>query len=175
MIYHPADFPWATMLADNWMAIREEFIAAYDPASLEDDEIYESGWDVLGLQFDSRPIQSNRDACPVTTALIDKIPGMTSAAFSLLRPESHITSHHGEREDILRFHLGLIVPEGCAIRVGSVLCPWVQGGVLIFDDNIEHEAWNTCLKISRALLLVDFLRPSPCPDPIELETLPFLN
>ena len=56
-------------------------------------------------------------------------------------------------------HLPIIVPENCgALRVGSEQRAWVEGETLIFDDSIEHEAWNTSNK-ERVVLLFEIWRP----------------
>jgi aspartyl/asparaginyl beta-hydroxylase (cupin superfamily) len=55
-------------------------------------------------------------------------------------------------------HLPLIVPPGCAIRVGSEVRAWEEGKLLIFDDSIEHEAWNRSEEL-RVILLFEIWRP----------------
>jgi beta-hydroxylase len=35
---------------------------------------------------------------------------------------------------------------------------WDEGGPLVFDDTVEHEAWNYSAD-TRTVLLFDFLRP----------------
>ena len=42
----------------------------------------------------------------------------------------------------LTVNLGLIIPDGCGIRVGEETRHWEAGKVLAFDDSFEHEAWN---------------------------------
>lgn len=59
--------------------------------------------------------------CPVTTGIVKAIPGLRSVWFSCLAPGSHIVSHTGNDSTMLRCHLGLIVPEGCVMHVGSQL------------------------------------------------------
>jgi aspartyl/asparaginyl beta-hydroxylase (cupin superfamily) len=54
--------------------------------------------------------------------------------------------------------LPLIVPEGCGLRVGNETRAWREGEALIFDDSIEHEAWNTSDRV-RVVLLFDIWRP----------------
>jgi aspartyl/asparaginyl beta-hydroxylase (cupin superfamily) len=56
-------------------------------------------------------------------------------------------------------HLPLIVPENCgAIRVGNEARHWVEGEMLIFDDSMQHEAWNDSDR-ERVVLLFDIWRP----------------
>jgi aspartyl/asparaginyl beta-hydroxylase (cupin superfamily) len=55
-------------------------------------------------------------------------------------------------------HLPLIVPDGCGLRVGNETRCWKVGEALIFDDSIEHEAWNESRE-PRVVLLFDVWRP----------------
>ena len=62
------------------------------------------------------------EMCPRTAALMREIPGMKTAMFSILSPRKHILDHRGPYKGVLRYHLGLIVPEdaeACRIRVGD--------------------------------------------------------
>jgi aspartyl/asparaginyl beta-hydroxylase (cupin superfamily) len=43
-------------------------------------------------------------------------------------------------------------------RVGNETRPWREGEVVIFDDSIEHEAWNRSQQL-RVVLLFDIWRP----------------
>ena len=102
--------------------------------------------------------------CPETLAALGSAPltdapGQTpSVLFSLLRPGVRIPPHHGYTNARLICHLPLIVPDGCALRVGSETRGWVEGEALIFDDSIEHEAWNRSADL-RVVLLFDIWRP----------------
>ena len=99
--------------------------------------------------------------CPQTWRILQKIPGMKSAMFSIFEPGKHLPPHRGPYNGVLRFHLGLIVPDEpdkIAIRVADTLCHWQEGKALIFDDAYEHEAWNHSDKV-RVVLFVDFEKP----------------
>ena len=80
------------------------------------------------------------------------------ALYSLLKPGTHIAPHHGMLNTRLICHLPLIVPEGCALRVGPETRSWVEGQALIFDDSFEHEAWNRGAG-TRIVLLFEIWRP----------------
>ena len=84
------------------------------------------------------------------------------ALFSILRPHTHIPPHHGMLNTRLICHLPLIVPDGCRLRVGNHTRPVVAGEVLIFDDSIEHEAWNDSDEV-RVILLFEIWRPELTP------------
>ena len=58
----------------------------------------------------------------------------------------------------LTVHLPLIVPAGCAIRVGDDIHEWREGELFAFDDSFEHEAWNRSSEL-RVILLMDTWNP----------------
>ena len=81
------------------------------------------------------------------------------ALFSKLSAEMKIPPHNGLTNSRLICHLPLIVPENCgSLRVGNEERSWVEGEMLIFDDTIEHEAWNSSAH-ERVILLFEVWRP----------------
>ena len=80
------------------------------------------------------------------------------AVLSALKPHTKIPPHHGVSNTRLVFHLPLIVPDHCGFRVGSETRPWVPGKAWVFDDTIEHEAWNDSDHL-RVILLTDVRNP----------------
>jgi len=84
-----------------------------------------------------------------------EVAGRTpSAMFSALRPRTKIPPHHGVSNARLVVHLPLIVPPGCGFRVGSQTRSWEVGKAWIFDDTIQHEAWNDSDQM-RVILIAD--------------------
>jgi hypothetical protein len=84
-----------------------------------------------------------------------EVPGRTpSAMFSALRPRTKIPAHHGVSNARLVVHLPLIVPPGCGFRVGSETRAWEVGKAWVFDDTIQHEAWNDSDQM-RVILIAD--------------------
>ena len=81
-----------------------------------------------------------------------------SILFSLLRPGARIPPHTGFVNTRLICHLPLIVPEGCHFRVGNEVRKWVEGQAWVFDDTMEHEAWNDSGE-TRVILLFEIWRP----------------
>jgi hypothetical protein len=63
-----------------------------------------------------------------------------------------------DRLNTVWWFAALIVPDGCALQVGSEVRRWHEGKCLVFDDTVEHSAWNNSTE-SRIVLLVDFVRP----------------
>ena len=49
-----------------------------------------------------------------------------------------------------------------ALRVGQATRAWREGECLVFDDTVEHEAWNRS-RSKRIVVLFDFARPG-CED-----------
>ena len=78
--------------------------------------------------------------------------------FSLLKSGARIPPHHGSTNVRLICHLPLVVPAGCGFRVGNEVRAWERGKLLVFDDTIEHEAWNES-KEDRIILIFDIWRP----------------
>jgi aspartate beta-hydroxylase len=86
-----------------------------------------------------------------------------------LRPGARIPPHTGYVNTRLICHLPLIVPDGCAIRVGNETRAWQEGRALVFDDTVEHEAWNRSDRL-RVVLLFDIWRPELTLEERELVT-----
>jgi len=57
-----------------------------------------------------------------------------------------------------RTKLPLIVPPDCGFRVGGETREWIPGKAWVFDDTIEHEAWNRS-DSPRAVLIFDIWNP----------------
>jgi tetratricopeptide (TPR) repeat protein len=82
--------------------------------------------------------------------------------FSRLKPGAHIPPHFGVANNRLTVHLPLIVPDGCAIRVGTEVHAWREGELFAFDDSFEHEAWNRSDQ-DRAVLIFESHHPDLSP------------
>ncbi len=82
--------------------------------------------------------------------------------FSLLKPKTRIPPHNGVTNVRLVTHLALIIPDGCGFRVGNQSRQWVPGKAWVFDDTIEHEAWNDSDKL-RVVLIFDIWHPQLTP------------
>ena len=122
-------------------------------------------WSACYLWRDGELVPANADRCPQTLAALEevplcKVPGqMPSVLFSRLAPGARIVPHHGAVNTRLICHLPLIVPADCgALRVGNHQVPWVEGEGFVFDDSMEHEAWNLSQR-ERVVLLFDIWRP----------------
>jgi len=170
--YDPDAFPWVAALEANWRTIRAELDAVLahrealpnfqdistDQYNLTDDDRWKTFF-LYGYGFRS---DANCARCPATARLVEAIPGMETAMFSILAPGKRIPPHDGPYKGVLRYHLGLMVPEApverVGIRVGDEIRAWSEGASLVFDDTYEHAAWNDTDE-TRVVLFVDVVRP----------------
>ena len=155
-------YPAVSILEDAWMGVLEELQGVIKNSKFvqwPERDLYAGAWDVYGLYgIDGKIIPEHARECPKTTAAVEKIPGMRTAGFSMLAAGCTIKPHVGYTDAVLRSHLGLIIPKGdCALRVGDTVHRWEPGKAFVFDDRIQHEAWNRT-KGSRYILLVDFIK-----------------
>jgi len=172
-VFDPSEFAWIPGIEAGWTAIRDELrvllrererIPSVEELSAEQVKIVQKdNWKSYWLHAYGRKIAENCRRCPETARLVETIPGMKTAFFSILAPRAHLAEHLGYYAGFLRFHLGLIVPrekEACRIRVGSEVAHWEEGRSLVFDDTYPHEVWNDTDE-ERVVLFVDFARPLP--------------
>jgi beta-hydroxylase len=157
MYLDPSRFAFTAALESHWERIRDEFRALEREALVAWPErfLYDRGWEVFGLYAFGAKLRDNCARCPETARLVQEIPGMTTAGFSLLQPGTHIRPHVGYTPAVLRCHLGLVVPPGCEMRVGAETRGWAEGRCLVFDDTVEHEVWHRG-DADRVVLLADF-------------------
>lgn len=169
MFVDPAPFDFVRSLETNWETIRDE-CRALGPDAFEpwvQRQMYGAGWNVCGLLAFGRRVEPGIAACPRTAAITLAIPGVTTVGFSRLAAGAHIQPHVGWVETVYRLHLGLVVPAGCTLRVGTQTRPWKEGECLVFDDTVEHEAHNRSTE-DRIVLLLDFLRPGVDPSAVDI-------
>jgi aspartate beta-hydroxylase len=177
--YDRRDFPWAGALEEASGRIRAELSAllaaggGFEPyiqkaphrPNFNANPLLDSlDWSAFYLIRDGHEVAQNTGRCPNTMTALRQVPlcritGRTpSVLFSLLRPGTRIRPHHGYTNARLICHLPLIVPADCGLRVGSRTHNWREGELVIFDDSMEHEAWNLSKEV-RVVLLFDVWRP----------------
>ena len=121
-------------------------------------------WGAFYLWKDGELVAENAARCPLTMRALEAVPLCTvpnrspSVLFSLLQPGAHIPAHTGMVNTRLICHLPLIVPGRCVFRVGNETRDWTEGKAWVFDDTIEHEAWNHTDR-TRVILLFEIWRP----------------
>jgi aspartyl/asparaginyl beta-hydroxylase (cupin superfamily) len=121
-------------------------------------------WSSLFLWKDGERQAAVCEACPQTAALLDRLPlalqpGFApTAMFSALDARTHIPPHTGSTNVRLLCHLPLILPGPARFRVGNETRSWEMGQAWVFDDTIEHEAWNDADAL-RVILIFDVWNP----------------
>ena len=122
-------------------------------------------WTAIHLLQNGARVEANARHCPATMAAIAKLPqphipgAAPNAMFSLLAPNTRIPPHTGVANIRLVCHLPLIVPPNCGFRCGETTRQWHVGEAFVFDDTIEHEAWNESDSL-RVVLIVDLWPPA---------------
>jgi aspartate beta-hydroxylase len=178
--YERKDFSWVAQVEAATAEIRAEFESVRD-ADEKEFEAYvkrsegmpleqwaelnnSKRWSVFFLWSDGARLDAHCARCPKTAALLASLPmaevpgAAPSAFFSKLAPKTLIPPHTGVTNARLIVHVPLVVPEGCWFRVGNEKREWKPGEALIFDDTIEHEAWNGSAE-PRAVLIFDVWNP----------------
>jgi aspartyl/asparaginyl beta-hydroxylase (cupin superfamily) len=56
----------------------------------------------------------------------------------------------------------VIVPGNCRFRVGNETRDWEEGKAWVFDDTIDHEAWNDS-DGKRVIVMIDIWNPMLTP------------
>jgi aspartyl/asparaginyl beta-hydroxylase (cupin superfamily) len=171
-----ATCPALRSLDDNFATIRDELVTLLAdreaiPRYHEIDRMQEyisnrfdadRDWKVFYLYAMGEKPASNRDRCPRTSALLDGIPNLFQAFFSILDGGKSIPAHRGPYRGYLRYHLGLVVPaaDPPSIRIKDQHYTWSEGQSILFDDSWNHEVYNHA-KDQRVVLIVDIRRPMP--------------
>jgi aspartate beta-hydroxylase len=173
-------FPWLGQLESHTQVIRAELIdllASPDPglspyvtmppgtpANTWTELNNSRAWSALHLWKEGERIEEACARAPRTAEIVEKlpladIPGRAPTVFfSILEAGKYIPPHTGVTNTRTIIHLPLIVPPGCAFRVGGEIREWREGEALAFDDTIEHEAWNRSDQ-DRAVLILDCWNP----------------
>lgn len=168
-------FPFTVPLEDAWKEIRTELdailehrerVPAFHQISPDQARISRGdNWKTFTFYVMGHRVDDNCARCPDTAALLDRLPGLQNAFFSILAPRYHIPPHCGPSRALLRAHLGLKVPadrDNCWIRVDDQYHHWQEGRVVVLDDTYEHEVRNDTDE-ERVVLFLDFDRPMDLP------------
>ena len=173
-------FPWLDAIEDATDDIRREAQAVLDDAQAFAPYVTAGSkerphgdargmadnpdWSAFFMCRDGTVFAENAARCPKTMKALEHAPlsraqgRMPSILFSLLRPGAHIPPHTGVVNVRLICHLPVIAPAGCELRVGNEMRAWEEGKAWVFDDSVNHEAWNRSDK-PRVILLFDIWRP----------------
>ncbi len=175
VVFDNALFPWTKTLEAHYDEIRREALRlgelhdclpSFHEVSpyqqrISKGDFWKTAW-LYGFGHHSVVAQ---ELCPVTTRLLDEVPDLQAAVFSMLAPGTHIPAHRGVYKGLINYHLGVIVPkraEKCRMKVGDEWIVWQQGQAHVFDDTNTHEVWNDSGE-ERVVLMIQFHRPLRAP------------
>lgn len=175
-----SDFPWLDEFEAQSEAIRKEvlqvLVADRDglqpyidfPADMPLDQFRELNrsrrWSAYFLWNQSAAVPAHLARCPVTARLLETAPRCRidgrapTAFFSILDANTRIPAHVGVTNTRCTVHVPLVIPPDCGFRVGATTREWVAGQAWVFDDTINHEAWNLS-DTPRAILIFDIWNP----------------
>lgn len=162
-------FPELKILQDNWQVIRDEAIhlneSAQIKASADLDDLgfnsfFRTGWKRFYLKWYGANLKSAEQLCPKTVELINSIPNVKGAMFTMLPPGARLGKHRDPYAGSLRYHLGLITPnsDDCYISVDGQKYSWRDGEAVMFDETFIHYAENKT-DHNRIILFLDVKRP----------------
>jgi len=158
---------WPDIKAELEVALRERTqLRRYQDIDPGEAEITNADlgkdWKVFMLYILGHKPETNRALCPRTCAILDRIPNLIQAFFSILDPGKSVPPHEGPYYGYLRYHLGLRVPTDFPPKlvVAGQDYVWREGEAVLFDDSHTHAVVNQS-RDTRAVLIVDVLRPMP--------------
>lgn len=168
-VFNEEEFPELKKIKLHWLDIKKEYITFSSTNKLDYmSDIFEEQipiapddtWENVMLKIYNQDVLKYKQYFPLTTSLINSIPEITTAFFSTLKSEKKISEHRGPFKGLLRYHLGVIVPEcnSCFLNLNGKKHYWKEGEVLIFDDTFIHSAENNSQE-ERVVLFIDFYRP----------------
>jgi len=185
-VFDASQFSWVKTLEDNWLVIRteldavlqdKELIPAFHELSPDQTRISKGDhWKTFPLWVFRDKCTINCQRCPQTDAILEAIPGLQNAWFSILAPGYHIPAHRGVTKAVLRAQLGLKIPkdrDNCTMRVENVTFSWQAGKCVVLDDSFDHEVHNNTDE-ERVILFLDIDRPMKVPGRLASKALLFL-
>lgn len=173
---NPKQFAWTKNLEENVDVIERDFLKLWNENSFDNIDVTilseeqrtsveEGNWYTIPFYIWGAKFSVMEKLVPNTAKLLEGIPDITTAFFSILKPHSSIQPHYGVINGYMRYHLGIIVPKdykSCALKVNDIEYNWQRGESMIFDHRHRHEAWNKSDEM-RVVLLIDTIRPLPLP------------
>lgn len=162
-------FPELDLFREHWREIRDEALSlsseGHIRAALKNNDasfnsFFKEGWKRFYLKWYERPLPSALALCPRTVALVNRVPGVRAAMFTLLPAGAHLNPHRDPFAGSLRYHLGLVTPndDACRILVDGQVYSWRDGEDVLFDETFVHWAENRTAQ-DRIIFFCDVERP----------------
>lgn len=162
-------FSQLKVFEDHWEEIRDEAVSlnaqTHIKASDELDDLgfnsfFKTGWKRFYLKWYGASLPSANLLCPRTVELINEVPDVKGAMFTMLPPGAKLVRHRDPYAGSLRYHLGLVTPnsDNCYINVDGQKYAWRDGEAVMFDETYLHYAANNT-DSNRIILFLDIRRP----------------
>lgn len=119
-----------------------------------------SWWRLGPLISRRRPLPPLAALFPTTVAALSAVPDLLSAVWSVFGPGAELPPHAGINAGSLNFLFGVHCPDGTGHEIQGRSVDLEEGGMVVFDDNLEHAAWNRSEE-PRVLIIGDLVRPLP--------------
>jgi len=183
--YEREEFPWLADLEAATVPMQQELAtilredqAGFAPYIHYEDHMpldqwrelnHSPRWSAFHFYEKGQPVAERCRRAPATMEVLARLPQAQvplrspSALFSVLQPKTRIPPHTGVANFRLVVHLPLIVPPACGFRVGGETRQWRIDEAWVFDDTIEHEAWNDSEQ-TRIIFICDVWSPRLSPD-----------
>lgn len=164
-----ARFPELGQLDEHWETIRDEALALSQDGRIRRSEEFDDlgfnsffrrGWKRFYLKWYGDPLPSARALCPKTLELIERIPCIKAAMFTMMSPRSKLVPHRDPFAGALRYHLALTTPKtgSCRLELDGDPYSWREGESVLFDPTFIHRAVNETDE-TRIVLFCDVARP----------------
>lgn len=159
--YDVKDYPWVAELEKNAEVIAEEFRALHGGAGVSRvqetsrPDLKPADWQQLLLRRyedaawtdeavggSDAVTETNRKNAPRTAAILDRLPIMGNASFSVLGEGGRIADHCSDFNAKVVCQMGLVIPKSCSITVAGDTRGWKPGKCLVFDDTFPHSVIN---------------------------------
>jgi beta-hydroxylase len=173
-VMDPAYLSGIAILRERWAQIRDEAFALHlageaDAArkrppvgryDLPFRTFRKRGWKTFYLKWYGKPYRSARRLCPESVRLLEQVPGIRAAMFSVLSAGDELGLHADPLACSLRYHLGLETPNSdrCFINVDGTNLTWRDGEDFIVDGTYPHYARNGSDEL-RLILVCEVDRP----------------
>jgi hypothetical protein len=113
-------------------------------------------WKVAWVKAFGQPVANPFNTL---TEVVSHHPEVFNVMISRLEPGAELPPHTGPFRGVIRYHLGLEVPEGdVGLEVAGHKYQWKAGVGITFDDTLMHRAWNH-INQDRVVIFADVLRP----------------
>ncbi len=168
------EFPELDPIKNNWKIIQEEVLNLYKNGHFNSatktgssasfdlgfHSFFKNGWSKFYLTWYGYTHNSAKMLCPNTVKILESIPEVNGAMFSLLPAGSQLKRHLDPLAVSLRYHLGLSTPnsDNCFINVDGKDYTWRDGVAFMFDETYLHYANNNSQQY-RLILMGDIARP----------------